>query len=347
MDFPNKINPGAPSSGDRIVAFERLLRERIVVLDGAMGTMIQRYNLTEEDYRGDRFVGHPHKLRGNFDILNLTRPDLIGDLHRAYLAAGADIILTNTFNSTVVSQAGYATQAWVGELNRAGALIARRAADAAMRADPAHPRFVAGVLGPTNRRASISPGVNDPDIRNVAFNELVCAYGEAVRALLDGGVDLIMLETVFDTLNAEAAFQAIRNFEQERHSHIALLVSGTAANRDGLMLSGQTSEAFWRSIEIARPLAVGLNCSFGAQPLRPHLEDLARIAPVAISVHPNAGLPNAFGVYDDTPATMSAQLRSFACDGLINIVGGCCGTTPEFIAAIAKAVSGVPPRAIV
>ncbi|MCD6073377.1 MAG: metH [Rhodospirillales bacterium] len=323
-----------------------MLGERIVVLDGAIGTLIQRRNLTEADYRGDRFVGHKRELSGNLDILNLTRPDLIAELHHAYLAAGADIIQTNTFNSTVISQADYATQDWVAELNREGALIARRAADEAMRADPSRPRFVAGVLGPTNRTASISPDVNDPGFRNITFDELVRAYGAAARALIDGGVDLVMLETVFDTLNAKAALYAVLELEEERGTRIPLMVSGTVTSLAGRMLSGQTPEAFWQSIGHARPVTAGLNCGFGAPPLRPHLQALARVAPVAISVHPNAGLPNSFGEYDDTPEAMSAELRSFAEEGLINVVGGCCGTTPEFIAAIAEAVHGVPPRRI-
>jgi 5-methyltetrahydrofolate--homocysteine methyltransferase len=340
------IDPAAPPGTDRAAAFEHLLRERIVVLDGAMGTMIQRRNLDETDYRGDRFVDHQRELRGNLDILNLTRPDLIGELHSAYLAAGADIIQTNTFNSTFISQADYATQEWVKDLNREGALIARRAADAAMAAEPQRKRFVAGVMGPTNRTASISPDVNDPGYRNITFEELARAYGEAAEALIEGGVDLVMLETVFDTLNAKAAIYAVMELEDRLGIRIPLMVSGTITSAAGRMLSGQTPEAFWHSLSHGRPVTAGLNCGFGAQPLRPHLQALSRVAPVAISIHPNAGLPNSFGEYDDTPSAMSVELRSFAEEGLINVVGGCCGTTPEFIAAIAQAVRDVPPRKI-
>jgi 5-methyltetrahydrofolate--homocysteine methyltransferase len=321
-----------------------MLGERIVVLDGAIGTLIQRRNLTEADYRGDRFVGHKRELSGNLDILNLTRPDLIAELHHAYLAAGADIIQTNTFNSTVISQADYATQDWVAELNREGALIARRAADEAMRADPSRPRFVAGVLGPTNRTASISPDVNDPGFRNITFDELVRAYSAAARALIDGGVDLVMLETVFDTLNAKAAIFAVQEYFLNSGVELPIMISGTITDASGRTLSGQTTEAFWNSVAHARPLSVGLNCALGPAALRPYVQELARIAPVLVSTHPNAGLPNEFGQYDETPEKMAAVLREFAEHGLVNLVGGCCGTTPDHIRAFAEAVRGLAPR---
>ncbi len=330
----------------RAALFERILTERIVMLDGATGTLIQRRRLDETTYRGKEFSSHGRDLKGNADILNLTQPDIVGELHRAYLAAGADIIQTNTFNATAIAQADYETQSSVAEINRAGAAIARRAADAANRSDPARPRFVAGVLGPTNRTASISPDVNDPGSRNVTFDELVRAYGEAARALIEGGADLIMIETVFDTLNAKAAIYAVLDLEETLGHRIPTMISGTITDAAGRTLSGQTPEAFWHSVGHGRPVTAGLNCALGAHALRPHLQALARTAPVAISVHPNAGLPNAFGDYDDSPESMAAAIRSFAEDGLVNIVGGCCGTTPEYIALIAEAVRDLPPRKI-
>ena len=336
----------ADQTGSRIAAFERVLAERIVMLDGATGTLIQRRKLDEEVYRGAQFERHDRDLTGNADILNLTQPEIVGDLHRAYLAAGADIIQTNTFNATAIAQADYGTQDWVADINRSGAAIARRAADEAMRRDPARLRLVAGVLGPTNRTASISPDVNDPGYRNVSFDELVRAYRAAAVALVDGGADLIMLETVFDTLNAKAAVYAVLDLEEHLGARIPMMISGTITDAAGRTLSGQTPEAFWHSLSHARPLTAGLNCALGADALRPHIQALSRTAPVAISIHPNAGLPNAFGEYDDTPKGMAAALRGFAEDGLINVVGGCCGTTPDFIAEIAEAVSDLPPRKI-
>ena len=326
------------------VSLARLLGERIVVLDGATGTLIQRKKLDESVYRGDRFKDHGRDLKGNSDILNLTQPDIVLDLHRAYLAAGADIVQTNTFNATTISQNDYATQSWVGEINRAGASLARRAVDEAMRADPLRPRFVAGILGPTNRTASISPDVNDPAARNITFDQLALAYAESAQALIEGGADLIMIETVFDTLNAKAAIYAILDLEERLGIEIPLMISGTITDAAGRTLSGQTPEAFWYSIAHASPLAVGFNCALGAHALRPHLQALARIAPIPVSVHPNAGLPNAFGEYDDSPETMAKAIRAFAEEGLVNVVGGCCGTTPEYIAEIAAAVRNLPPR---
>ncbi|HEU4763115.1 MAG TPA: methionine synthase [Gemmatimonadales bacterium] len=321
-----------------------LLRDRILVLDGAMGTMLQRLGLAEADFRGARFRAHPHDLRGNNDLLNLTRPDAVRDIHRAYLDAGADIVETNTFNATAISQADYGLEALARELSAAGARLAREAADDAMRRDPARPRFVAGVLGPTNRTASLSPDVNDPGARKVTFDELVAAYRENAAGLLEGGADLLLVETVFDTLNCKAALFAIEEEFAARGARVPLMVSATITDRSGRTLSGQTVEAFWISIAHAAPLVVGLNCALGPRELAPHVRELARVTPALVSVHPNAGLPNAFGGYDETPGAMATVLRQFAAEGLVNIVGGCCGTTPDHIRAIAEAVRGLPPR---
>jgi 5-methyltetrahydrofolate--homocysteine methyltransferase len=325
---------------------ERLARERILLLDGAMGTMIQRYRLTESDYRGARFADHPIDLKGNNDLLCLTRPEVVGEIHRAYLEAGADILETNTFNATRVSQADYRLEGLVHELNLAGARLARGAADTAIRADPGRPRFVAGVLGPTNRTASMSPDVNNPGYRNIRFLDLVEAYGEATRALLDGGVDLLLVETVFDTLNAKAALFAAATVLEQRGTEVPIMVSGTITDASGRTLSGQTTEAFWNSVAHVRPFSVGLNCALGARELRAHVEELARVADTLVSVHPNAGLPNAFGEYDDTPEAMAREIGGWAAEGLVNIVGGCCGTTPEHITAIAEGVRAAAPRQV-
>ena len=320
------------------------MARRILVLDGAMGTMIQRYELGEQDFRGHRFADHPRSLRGANDVLSLTRPDIIRAIHEAYLDAGADILETNTFNATSISMADYGLEAAVYEINVESARIAREAAEEFSAHEPAKPRFVAGVLGPTNRTASISPEVNDPGFRNVTFDELAASYGEQAGGLLDGGVDLLMVETVFDTLNAKAALFAIRALLEERAVNLPVMVSGTITDASGRTLSGQTPEAFVNSVTHADLFAVGLNCALGATALRPYLEEVATRSGLPVSCHPNAGLPNEFGQYDETPESMSATLREFAEAGFLNLVGGCCGTTPAHIEAIASAVEGLPPR---
>jgi 5-methyltetrahydrofolate--homocysteine methyltransferase len=316
---------------------ERLLAERIVLLDGAMGTMVQGHRLGEADYRGREFADSPKDLKGNHDLLCLTRPDVIGGIHRAFLEAGADVIETNTFNASAPSLADYGLEAQVRNLNLAGARLARAVADDVAKAT-GRPRFVAGVLGPTSRTASISPDVNDPGARNVSFDELVATYQEAARALIDGGADFLMVETIFDTLNAKAALYAISTVGEALGVRVPVMVSGTITDASGRTLSGQTPEAFWNSVRHVDPFIVGLNCALGAKDLRPHVAELARAAATRVSVHPNAGLPNAFGGYDDTPDYMAQVLGEFARDGLVNVVGGCCGTTPEHIRAIAEAV---------
>ena len=320
------------------------LTERILILDGAMGTMIQAYPLAEADYRGERFALHAIDLKGNNDLLSLVRPDLIAGIHRQFLQAGADIIETNTFNSTRIAQTDYRLGEYAYELNREGARIARIEADAASTA--AKPRYVAGVLGPTNRTASVSPAVHDPSFRNVTFAELQASYTEAIKGLLDGGADLLLVETVFDTLNCKAAIYAIEEFFEAAGQRVPVMISGTITDRSGRTLTGQTTEAFWNSIRHAKPLFVGLNCALGAHDLRPYVEDLSRIADTFISLHPNAGLPNEFGGYDETPAYMAEVLQDFAKAGFLNMVGGCCGTTPAHIEAIALAVEHLPPRRV-
>ncbi len=322
------------------------LEDRILVLDGAMGTMIQSYGLTEEDFRGPRLAAHPVSLKGDNELLTLTRPDVIEAIHRAYFEAGADIAETNTFTATAIAQADYRAEALVPELNREAARLARRVADEFTARDPAKPRFVAGILGPTNRTASLSPDVNDPGARRVTFDQLAAAYAEQAEALLEGGADLLMVETVFDTLNCKAALFAIGEVAARRGTDVPVMVSGTITDRSGRTLSGQTTEAFWNSVRHAPLLSVGLNCALGARQLRPYVEELARIADVRVSCHPNAGLPNAFGQYEQGPGEMAAVLREFAASGFLNIVGGCCGTTPAHIAAIAGAVAALPPRRV-
>ncbi len=331
---------------DRIEQLKTALTERILVIDGATGTLVQGYRLDEAAYRGERFADHPDPVQGNADMLSLTRPDVVREIHDAYLEAGADILETNTFTATRISQADYGLQDAAHEINEASARIAREAADAATAADPSQPRFVAGVLGPTNRSASISPEVNDPGARNVTFEELVVAYREAAEGLLDGGADLILIETIFDTLNAKAAIFACLGIEEARGEPVPLMISGTITDRSGRTLSGQTTEAFYNSIRHANPLIVGLNCALGAEDLRPYLSELSRIADTYVSVHPNAGLPNDMGGYDDTPQDMASVLASFAREGLINVTGGCCGTVPDHITAIAEAVRRAAPRAV-
>ena len=350
---------------ERVAALEAALAAHILVIDGAMGTMIQRHELDEADYRGERFAegfdalfapdGHAHGAgcgcepqdqRGNNDLLSLTRPDIIRSIHSDYLAAGADLVETNTFNSTSISLADYRLQHLVRELNREGAALARATCDEAEALNPSKPRFVIGVLGPTSRTASLSPDVNRPGFRAVSFDELAEAYREATHGLIEGGADVLMVETVFDTLNAKAALFAIDDVFDDLGARLPVMVSGTITDASGRTLSGQTAEAFWYSLRHAQPLAIGLNCALGAKDLRQHIDVLAQVADTNISCHPNAGLPNAFGGYDETPEDMAGMLREFAEAGLLNLVGGCCGTTPEHIAAIAQAVQGIAPRAI-
>jgi len=350
-----------PERADALLA---ALRERILVIDGAMGTMIQRHGLQEEDYRGERFAGgfdtaqaahqhgpgcdhappQGHDLKGNNDLLLLTRPDIIAGIHSAYLDAGADLVETNTFNATSVSQADYHLEHLVYELNKAGAAVARACCDAVEATTPGKPRFVIGVLGPTSRTASISPDVNDPGFRNTSFDALRDTYREAVEGLIDGGADTIMVETIFDTLNAKAALFAVEDAFDARGARLPVMISGTITDASGRTLSGQTAEAFHASLAHARPLSIGLNCALGANDMRPHVETLSQVASCFVSAHPNAGLPNAFGEYDETPEEMAATLHEFATAGLLNLVGGCCGTTPAHIRAIAEAVAGQPPR---
>ena len=343
---PEKNTASTPDSArrDRLARLERLLQERILLLDGAMGTMIQDHKLAERDYRGARFRDWTHELKGNNDLLTLTQPQIIRDIHAAYLDAGADIIETNTFNSTAVSMADYGMEELVYELNREGARLARAAADAHERRDPTRPRYVAGVLGPTSKLAALSQDVNHPEARGIAFDELAATYTEAVRGLLDGGADLLLVETVFDTLICKAALYAIDRYFEHHDVRVPIMISGTITDAAGRTLTGQTAEAFWNSVAHARPLSIGLNCALGVTQLRQYMEELARVADTGVSSHPNAGLPNAFGGYDETPEFMAGHIRDWAESGLLNIVGGCCGTTPAHIRAIAAAVRGLPPR---
>ncbi len=334
------------SRAARIEQLNTALKQRILVLDGAMGTMIQGYRLDEAAYRGERFRDHPHELKGNNDLLTLTQPEVIREIHTAYLEAGADIIETNTFNSTRVSQADYGLQALAAELNLAGARLAREVADAVTARDPSRPRFVAGILGPTSQTTSISPDVNNPGYRSISFDQLVEEYREATAALVEGGVDLILIETVFDTLNCKAAIFAVRRYFDEQQFALPIMISGTITDASGRTLSGQTPAAFWHSVAHAEPIAIGFNCALGASELRPHIAELARIADVPVSAHPNAGLPNEFGEYDETPEQMMAVVEEFMQSGLLNIVGGCCGTTPDHIRRLAEAAARNRPRPI-
>jgi 5-methyltetrahydrofolate--homocysteine methyltransferase len=336
----------APFASEGGELFRQALRERILVLDGAMGTMVQAQRLSEADFRGQRFADHPSELRGNNDLLTLTRPEVIADIHLAYLAAGADIIETNTFNATSVSLADYGLEALAYELNREAAALARRTVAAFRAEQGGRPRFVAGILGPTTKTASLSPDVNDPGARAIGFDELVEAYAEAARGLLDGGADLLMVETIFDTLNCKAALFAIEQVFEARGTRVPLMISVTITDASGRTLSGQTPEAFWNSVRHARPDVIGLNCALGPDLLRAHVEELGRVADVPVSCHPNAGLPNAMGGYDLAALEMANHIGEWARSGLVNVVGGCCGTTPEHISAIATAVRGVAPRAI-
>jgi len=328
----------------RTQMLESAARQRILMLDGAMGTMIQNLDLSEEDFRGDVLADHSTDLKGNNDLLSLTRPDAILRIHAAFLEAGADIVTTNTFNATVISQADYGTEHVVREMNVAAARLAVEAARAAD--TPERPRFAAGALGPTSKTASISPDVADPGYRAVTFDDLRQGYFEAAASLVEGGVDLLVLETVFDTLNAKAAIFALEELFAELGFRLPLILSGTITDLSGRTLTGQTTEAFWNSVRHARPFAIGLNCSLGAENMRPYVAELSRVADTRVSAYPNAGLPNEFGEYDETPDETAAFLSEWAATGLVNILGGCCGTTPEHIRAIAEAVAGTSPREI-
>jgi 5-methyltetrahydrofolate--homocysteine methyltransferase len=334
-----------PLTYTRAAQLPGILQQRIVIIDGAMGTQIQRYKLAEADYRGERFRDHPRDLKGNNELLQFSRPDVIREIHDAYLAAGADIIETNTFGATRVAQEDYGLAPLAREMNVAAARIARQAADAA--ATPDRPRFVAGALGPTPRTASISPDVNDPAARNTSFDELRAAYHEQASGLLEGGVDLFLVETIFDTLNAKAAIFALEELMESSGERLPVIISGTVTDASGRILSGQTVPAFWHSVRHARPLAVGLNCALGAALMRPYLEELAKVAADTwISCYPNAGLPNPMSEtgFDETPAVTGGLLEEFARAGFLNIAGGCCGTTPQHIAEIARRVSAYRPR---
>ena len=322
----------------------KILQERVLVLDGAMGTMLQRYKFTEEDFRGERFKEWPHPLQGNNDLLSLTQPEAIATVHAKYFEAGADIVETNTFSGTTIAMADYHLEEYVYELNYESARIAKKVADEFTAKEPHKPRFVAGSIGPTNKTASMSPDVNDPGFRAVSFNDLRIAYKQQVEALLDGGVDILLVETIFDTLNGKAALFAIEEVKEERNIDVPIMVSGTITDASGRTLSGQTAEAFLISISHIPILSVGFNCALGASQLVPHLEVLSAKTDFAVSAHPNAGLPNAFGEYDETPEQMALQIKEYLEKGLVNIVGGCCGTTPEHISAMAKLVKDFKPR---
>ena len=322
------------------------INKRILVLDGAMGTMLQRYNFSEEDFRGERFANFPHSLKGNNDLLSLTQPQAIRDIHAQYFEAGADIVETNTFSGTTIGMADYHLEDLVYELNFESAKIAREVADEFTAKNPDKPRFVAGSIGPTNRTASMSPDVNDPGFRAVTFDELRIAYKQQVEALIDGGVDLLLVETIFDTLNAKAALFAIEEVKEERNIDIPIMVSGTITDASGRTLSGQTVEAFLISISHIPLLSVGFNCALGAKQLKPYLKQLSHNTSFNISAHPNAGLPNAFGQYDETPAEMQAQIKEYLDENLINIIGGCCGTNPDHIKLIAEVAKEYKPRKV-
>ena len=326
------------------ITINKLLQERILVLDGAMGTMLQRYKFTEPDFREERFKDFPHPLKGNNDLLSLTQPQAIGDIHRKYLEAGADIVETNTFSSTTIGMADYHMESLVYELNFESARIAREIADEFTASNPDKPRFVAGSIGPTNRTASMSPDVNDPGFRAVTFEDLRVAYRQQVEALLDGGADILLVETVFDTLNAKAAIYAIEEVKEERGIEVPIMVSGTITDASGRTLSGQTVEAFLISISHIPLLSIGFNCALGANMLKPYLKRLANDTQFYVSAHPNAGLPNAFGEYDETPEEMSAQIKEYLDENMINIIGGCCGTNPDHIRLIAELAATYTPR---
>jgi len=353
------MNPLPYLNPTRTQALLDAVQQRILIIDGAMGTMLQSYKLDESGYRGARFAAegrdahaqHEHHgpgcdLKGNNDLLTLTQPEIIKAVHTAYLDAGADLLETNTFNATSISQSDYHLEHLVYELNRDGAKLARECCDAAEQKTPQQPRFVIGVLGPTSRTASISPDVNNPGFRNTSFEELASAYAESTRGLLDGGADTIMVETIFDTLNAKAALFAVGEEFKRRGARVPIMISGTITDMSGRTLSGQTAEAFWYSMRHLRPFSIGLNCALGAELMHPYLADIAAVADTYVSAHPNAGLPNAMGEYDETPHDMACQIEPWAREGIINIVGGCCGSTPEHIAHIREHVLKYPPRKV-
>lgn len=323
-----------------------ILKNRIMVIDGAMGTMIQKHKLTEEDYRGTRFASWEHSLKGNNDLLVITQPDIIFEIHRAFLEAGADILETNTFSANRISMADYHMENLVWELNVEAVKLARKAADELTAADPSKPRFVAGSIGPTNRTASLSPDVNNPGYRAVTFDDLKECYREQAQALIEAGSDLLLVETVFDTLNCKAALFAINELKDELGIDIPVMVSGTITDNSGRTLSGQTPEAFWNSVSHGDLISVGLNCALGADQMRPYIEEISRVAWINVSCYPNAGLPNEFGEYDDTPEGMAGVFEAWCAAGLVNIVGGCCGTTPDHIAAIARVAQKYAPRQV-
>lgn len=329
---------------NRTELLEKAMQERILVLDGAMGTMIQRHKLEEEDYRGEQFKNAEKPLKGNNDLLSITRPEIIKDIHRQYYEAGADIAETNTFSGTTIAQADYGLESAVYDINFQSAKIAREVADELTAKNPHKPRFVAGSMGPTNRTASISPDVNDPGFRAVTFDELRIAYKDQAKALVDGGADILLVETVFDTLNAKAALFAIEELYEEIGYRLPIMVSGTITDASGRTLSGQTAEAFLISVSHIPLLSIGLNCALGAAQLRPYLQVLSSKSQYGVSAHPNAGLPNEFGEYDETPEMMADQIKEFLDENLINIIGGCCGTTPPHIKAIAELAAKYEPR---
>lgn len=323
-----------------------ILKDRILVLDGAMGTMIQRHKLEEEDFRGDRFKDHQSPLKGNNDLLSITRPDIIKDIHRQYFEAGADIVETNTFSGTTIAQADYHLEDAVYDINYYSAKIAREVADEFTQREPDKPRFVAGAMGPTNKTASLSPDVNNPGYRAITFDELAKAFKEQAKALMDGGVDILLLETIIDTLNVKAALFAIQELFDETGKELPIMVSGTITDASGRTLSGQTTEAFLVSVSHVPLLSIGLNCALGAAALRPYLQVLHNQAPFFVSAYPNAGLPNEFGQYDESPEQMGAQVEEFLKEGLVNFLGGCCGTTPDHIKVIAELAKKYKPRTV-
>ncbi|MFD1191274.1 MULTISPECIES: homocysteine S-methyltransferase family protein [Phenylobacterium] len=331
---------------DRIAKLKEIAKQRVLILDGSWGVMIQKRKLDEADYRGDRFVHHNGQLKGNNDLLCLTRPDIVTELHDAYYGAGADISETNTFSATSIAQADYELEEAVRDINLAGARLAREAADRWTAKEPHKPRFVAGSIGPLNKMLSMSSDVNDPGARSVTFDQVYEAYREQMIALHEGGVDLFLIETITDTMNCKAAIKAIMDLEDEGYEPLPIWISGTITDRSGRTLSGQTVEAFWNSVKHAKPFAVGLNCALGAELMRPHIAELSRVAETLVSAYPNAGLPNAFGEYDEEPHQTGHELHEWAEQGLVNILGGCCGTTPDHIAHVAKAVEGMAPRRI-
>ncbi len=332
------------STGERTQELEAAIEHRILVTDGAMGTMIQQLGFEEDDYRGERFAGWNQDVKGNNDLLVLTQPEKIRKIHAEYLAAGADIIGTNTFNAQCISMADYGMESLSFEMNVAAAEIARSSADEFSLKTPDKPRFVAGAVGPTNRTASISPDVNDPGFRNITFDGLVSAYAEQVRGLMAGGVDIILIETIFDTLNAKAAGYATLEVFDEVDVTLPIIISGTITDRSGRTLSGQTAEAFWYSMRHLKPFAIGFNCALGAELMRPYVTELAAVADTWVSAYPNAGLPNAMGEYDETPEEMASQVGPWAREGYVNIIGGCCGSTPDHINMIVSHVDGIKPR---